>query len=123
MPASRFRPAGAVVGAYVYFAVVEGVIAGELSVGDFGLLTAYFVHIVVSAQTLGTLWFRVQTSAAGLHRVFFLMDMEGEEDEPMGSVPVVERKVEVGDDAQESRKAVDMEKYGLVLPRLSLIVQ
>jgi ABC-type multidrug transport system fused ATPase/permease subunit len=73
---------GVLVGSYAYLTAIDGVIAGELSRGDFGLLITYFVHILISAQNLGTLWFRVQTSAAGLHRVFFLMDMPGERDDP-----------------------------------------
>ncbi len=69
-------------GSYAYFVAIDGVIAGELSRGDFGLLTTYFFHVVASAQMLGSLWFSVQASAAGLHRVFFLMDMPGEIDDP-----------------------------------------
>ena len=70
------------VGGYAYFVAIDGVIAGQLSRGDFGLLITYFFHIVASAQMLGGLWFSVQASAAGLHRVFFLMDMPGETDDP-----------------------------------------
>ena len=70
------------IGAYAYLTAIDGVISGDLSRGDFGLLTTYFFHIVISAQSLGALWFSVQTSAAGLHRVFFLMDLPGEEDGP-----------------------------------------
>ncbi len=70
------------IGSYAYFVAIDGVIAGELSRGDFGLLTTYFFHVVASAQMLGSLWFSVQASAAGLHRVFFLMDMPGEIDDP-----------------------------------------
>ena len=89
---------GAVVGGYVYFAVVEGVIAGDLSLGDFGLLITYFFHILTSAQTLGTLWFRVQTSAAGLHRVFFLMDMPNERDVPgAGDLAPIREGIEIRD--------------------------
>jgi len=73
---------GTLVGAYAYFVAIDAVIAGELSRGDFGLLTTYFFHIITSAQLLGGLWFSIQDSAAGLHRVFFLMDSPGEEDDP-----------------------------------------
>ncbi len=70
------------VGGYAYFVAIDGVIAGELSRGDFGLLITYFFHIIASSQMLGALWYSVQTSAAGLHRVFFLMDIPGETDDP-----------------------------------------
>ena len=67
---------------YAFLQIIDLVIAGELSRGDFGLLVTYFFHILVSAQALGGLWFGLQGSAAGLHRVFFLMDMPGETDDP-----------------------------------------
>jgi len=67
---------------YAFLEIIELVIGGELSVGDFGLLVTYFFHILISAQALGGLWFGLQGSAAGLHRVFFLMDMPGETDDP-----------------------------------------
>ena len=85
-----------VVGGYAYFIAIDGVIAGELSRGDFGLLTTYFFHIVTSAQLLGGLWFSVQDSAAGLHRVFFLMDTPGEEDDPnLPALAPIRQSIEV----------------------------
>ena len=81
---------------YAYFVAIDGVIAGELSRGDFGLLTTYFFHVVASAQMLGSLWFSVQASAAGLHRVFFLMDMPGEVDDPSaGELGPVSDSIEI----------------------------
>ena len=73
---------GAFIVGYAFLHAIDLVIAGQLSVGDFGLLVTYFFHILISAQGLGGLWFSLQGSAAGLHRVFFLMDMPGEADDP-----------------------------------------
>jgi ABC-type multidrug transport system fused ATPase/permease subunit len=64
----------------VFLHITDGVIAGDLSRGDFALLFTYFMRIVFVSADLGGLWFAVQGNAAGLHRVFFLMDLEGERD-------------------------------------------
>jgi ABC-type multidrug transport system fused ATPase/permease subunit len=70
-----------------FFPVVDLVIAGELSRGDFTLLFTYFLRLGFLSLELGALWFRVQENAAGLQRVFYLMDLPGEED-PAGAKPL-----------------------------------
>jgi ABC-type multidrug transport system fused ATPase/permease subunit len=88
-------PGAALIG-YALLVAIDLVIAGEISRGDFGLLVTYFVHIVVSALSLGGLWFSLQESAAGLHRVFFLMDLPGESDDPsLASLPAIRRGIEI----------------------------
>ena len=57
-------------------------ITGKISLGDFGLLFSYFLVLTFACVEVGALWIRVQESAAGLDRVFFLMDLPGEEDAP-----------------------------------------
>jgi ABC-type multidrug transport system fused ATPase/permease subunit len=57
-------------------------IDGRLTTGDFALLITYFAQVAGFAGSLGTLWMRVQSNAAGLERVFFLMDLPGEQDAP-----------------------------------------
>jgi ABC-type multidrug transport system fused ATPase/permease subunit len=57
-------------------------IEGRLTTGDFALLVTYFAQVAGYAGSLGTLWMRVQSNAAGLERVFFLMDLPGEDDPP-----------------------------------------
>ena len=65
------------------FSYVAGlVIAGELSRGDFLLLFTYYLMLAFSCVEFGSLWLRVQESAAGLERVFFLMDLPSETDPP-----------------------------------------
>ena len=67
---------------YAFMYVVGMVVADELTRGDFALLFVYFMRIVFGSADLGALWFRIQDSAAGLHRVFFLMDLPSEQDRP-----------------------------------------
>ncbi|MFP6564169.1 MAG: ABC transporter ATP-binding protein [Myxococcota bacterium] len=71
---------GTALAVYVLLRVSDLVIAGQLSVGDFALLFYYYVRIAFTASGLGALWFRLQENAAGLHRVFFMMDQPGEDD-------------------------------------------
>lgn len=73
---------GVLVGAWVFVYIADLVIAGAISVGDFGLLFTYFLMLTFACVEVGALWIRVQESAAGLHRVFFLMDLPGEVDPP-----------------------------------------
>ncbi|HEV8718239.1 MAG TPA: ABC transporter ATP-binding protein [Candidatus Binatia bacterium] len=62
-----------------YFYVMNLAIEEKISLGDVMLLFSYFMIVLSYAGDLGTLWIRVQNSAAGLHRVFFLMDLAVEE--------------------------------------------
>jgi ABC-type multidrug transport system fused ATPase/permease subunit len=76
-----FVPASAI-GAYAFYYVSDLVITGRISLGDFGLLFSYFLVLTFACVEVGALWLRVQESAAGLDRVFFLMDLPGETDAP-----------------------------------------
>ncbi len=64
--------------AFLY--AIDLVIDESISRGDFLLLLAYYGIVFASAIEIGALWFRVQSATAGLQRVFFLMDLEGERD-------------------------------------------
>lgn len=55
--------------------VIDQVVDGRLTLGDFTLLFTYFMQAAIHAINLGTLWPSVQGSAAGLQRVFELMDI------------------------------------------------
>jgi len=76
-----FVPGAAIV-AYAFYYVAELVIVGRISLGDFGLLFTYYMLLTFACVEVGALWMRVQESAAGLDRVFFLMDLPGETDPP-----------------------------------------
>jgi ABC-type multidrug transport system fused ATPase/permease subunit len=71
---------GLAIGAYAFYYVADLVIAGSISLGDFGLLFSYFLVLTFACVEVGALWVRVQESAAGLDRVFFLMDLPAETD-------------------------------------------
>ena len=72
---------------YLALHVVDLVIGGVLTPGDFTLLFTYFFLIGFFAFELGGAWFLTQTSASGLHRVSFLMKLPGEADPP-GAAPL-----------------------------------
>lgn len=76
-----FVPGSIVVGWAILHAT-ELVITGAMSRGDFLVIFTYFVQATIAAITLGALWFDLQSAAAGLERVFFLMDQPGEHDAP-----------------------------------------
>ena len=72
-------PAVVLLGLVAYTAI-ELVVYGEISAGDFGLLLTYYVALVAASVSFGALWIRIQENAAGLKRVFFVMDLPNEED-------------------------------------------
>ena len=73
---------GSAVAGYAFFHSANLVIEGSLSRGDFLVVFAYFVQAAIAAVSLGTLWFDLQGSAAGLERAFALMDLPSEADLP-----------------------------------------
>ncbi len=78
---------GAALVAVAFFHVGGLVIDGALSRGDFVLLLAYFGLLAFACIDVGALWLRLQDAAAGLERVFALMDLPGESDRT-GGAPV-----------------------------------
>ncbi len=75
---------GALILAWAFVQVTDRIIFGELSPGDFTLLFTYFFQIATYAVRIGGTWLRVQNAAAGLGRVFFLMDIPGDADTARG---------------------------------------
>jgi len=78
---------GLAITSYGFYYVSNLVIEDQISVGDWGLLFTYFLMLAFSCIEIGALWIRVQESAVGLNRVFFLMDLPGEQDHP-GAAPM-----------------------------------
>jgi len=66
--------------AYVGFVTQGAIIRGEMTIGDYGVLIAYYWQLAYWTWALGTVWFSLQGSVAGLRRVFALIDMQGEMD-------------------------------------------
>lgn len=73
---------GTFVGLWLGFYVADQIIDGVYSVGDFWIVVGSFWGVVDSTRRFGDMWIRLQGNAAGLNRVFFLMDRKGEEDPP-----------------------------------------
>jgi ABC-type multidrug transport system fused ATPase/permease subunit len=73
---------GFAIAAWAFYYVADLVIEGRISLGDFGLLFTYFLVLSFACVEIGALWLRLQESAAGLDRVFFLMDLPTEADPP-----------------------------------------
>jgi ABC-type multidrug transport system fused ATPase/permease subunit len=65
---------------WLYVTLTDLVIRGELSTGDFAVVFIYFAQIAGYSTRIGSLWLQVQDAAAGLSRVFSLMDQPAEED-------------------------------------------
>ncbi len=74
-------PATLLIGMGVLY-VIDQVVDGRLSLGDFVLLITYFLQAAFYSLELGGLWVSLQGNAAGLQRVFELMDAGGERDGP-----------------------------------------
>jgi ABC-type multidrug transport system fused ATPase/permease subunit len=95
--------------------IAHMVIAGELTPGDFGVLFAYFLYIVFACLDLGALWIRLQDSAAGLERVFALMDLPDEEQSGGAELARLERSIRFDrvsyryDDGTEALRDVSLE--------------
>ena len=84
-----------VMGSIVYAATQ--VIDGVLSPGDYGALLFYFKWIRGPARSMGLTWVHLQYHAAGMRRVFALIDMPSEEDLGDQTLPRIERGVEFRD--------------------------
>ena len=79
---------------YVFLYAVDLVIDGKATPGDFVLFLTYTSIVIGACIELGLLWFNLQTSAPGLSRVFFLMDMPREVDPPAAvALPPVRRDI------------------------------
>ncbi len=82
----------------VFLHVVDEVIAGRLTPGDFALLFTYFTQLAFLSFELGGLWFLAQTSASGLHRVGFVADLPSEIDPPAApALPPVREGIRMED--------------------------
>ncbi|UCE87674.1 MAG: ABC transporter ATP-binding protein, partial [Deltaproteobacteria bacterium] len=91
---------GVVLGSFIvvwlFLHVGTAIVDGRLTIGDFGVLLPYFTVILIASISLGSVWIRIQENAAGLHRVFFLMDQPSERD-PAGArtLPAIREGIRV----------------------------
>jgi ATP-binding cassette subfamily B protein len=61
-------------GLYVFYALTDQVFSGDLTVGDLGVIFAFYFQLAFLAASLGRLWIYLQDNVIGLRRVFELMD-------------------------------------------------
>lgn len=81
---------GALLVGRMFVFVGDEIIDGRLSLGDVSVLIPYFAGIAYSSGDMGSLWIFIQDNAAGLNRVFWLMDLPSEQDPPgAGQLPKV----------------------------------
>ncbi len=59
---------------YVFLDIVDALIDERMSAGDYAVLYTYFFQISVGASELGAIWFNLQNNAAGMQRVFEVLD-------------------------------------------------
>ncbi len=69
-----FGFAGTAAAVYLFYALSDRVFAGTLTVGDLGVIFAFFGVLAFTAESTGRLWIYLQDNVVGLRRVFELMD-------------------------------------------------
>jgi ATP-binding cassette subfamily B protein len=88
-----FGIAGIAASLYLFYALSDRVFRGELTVGDLGVIFAFFGVLAFTAESTGRLWIYLQDNVVGLRRVFELMD-EPADAQPQGARPLT--SVETG---------------------------
>jgi len=66
----------------------QGVVAGELTLGDFVMVNAFMIQLYIPLNFLGTLYREIKQSMADLSRMFSLMDKEREVADAPGAQPL-----------------------------------
>lgn len=82
-----FGIAGAAAALYLFYALSDRVFEGTLTVGDLGVIFAFFGTLAFTAESVGRLWIYLQDNVVGLRRVFELMD-EPSDPQPDGALPL-----------------------------------
>ena len=59
---------------YMYYALTDQVFAGAMTIGDLGVIVAFYFQLTFMTMQLAQLWIYMQDNVVGLRRVFELMD-------------------------------------------------
>ena len=59
---------------WVFIDIVDALVDERMSPGDYAVLYTYFFQIAGAAAGLGAIWFNLQNNAAGMRRVFQILD-------------------------------------------------
>ena len=73
------------VGVWTFLLVTEQIIRGALLPGDFIVVLGLFGTVAGASITFGRLWVDFQNNAAGVRRVFFFIDLPGDDDDATAS--------------------------------------
>ncbi|MEN5423699.1 ABC transporter ATP-binding protein/permease [Comamonas aquatica] len=66
----------------------QGVVAGEMTLGDFVMVNAFMIQLYIPLNFLGTLYREIKQSLADLSRMFVLMDQAREVADAPGALPL-----------------------------------
>ncbi|MRT19996.1 ABC transporter ATP-binding protein/permease [Comamonas sp. CAH-2] len=66
----------------------QGVVAGEMTLGDFVMVNAFMIQLYIPLNFLGTLYREIKQSLADLSRMFVLMDQAREVADAPGAEPL-----------------------------------
>ena len=98
------------VGVWTFLLVTDQIIGGKLLPGDFIVVLGLFFTVAGASITFGRLWVDFQNNAAGVRRVFFFMDLPGDNaTAPRSRGPQTPPRVRL-------REGIAFEDVGLVYP-------
>lgn len=110
------------VGVWTFLLVTEQIIRGVLLPGDFIVVLGLFGTVAGASITFGRLWVDFQNNAAGVRRVFFFIDLPGDDDDATASRSPREfaaRILPLGDRGTPARRlseGIAFDNVGLVYP-------
>lgn len=99
------------VGVWTFLLVTDQIIGGQLLPGDFIVVLGLFGAVAGASITFGRLWVDFQNNAAGVRRVFFFIDLPGDDDAP-ASRSLAHRDAL----ARPLRESIAFDNVGLVYP-------
>ncbi len=94
----------------VFFVITTNIINGQLSPGDYGAIFFYFWWMRGPADSFASLWIHLQSFAAGMRRVFAIMDLPQEQNLGHEVLPPIEQGIElknVGLQYPDGRRALN----------------
>ena len=108
------------VGVWTFLLVTDQIIRGQMLPGDFIVVLGLFGTVAGASITFGRLWVDFQNNAAGARRVFFLIDLPGDDatasrasGEP---APRTLQRTHQGAPASRLRESIAFDNVGLVYP-------
>lgn len=79
---------------YVARAVLDGIVLGAMTPGDFGAVFGLALSIGGAGLSIGMAWINLQGNTATVRRVFFFLDMDAEDAfDQLGDMPPIRRGV------------------------------